>query len=51
MRRDGEEFTIGTENLVVGDVVKVQAGDRIPADMRAIEVHGFKVKTGRMCNV
>lgn len=46
VRRDGEELIIGTEHLCVGDVVKVKAGDRIPADIRVIEVHGFKVKRG-----
>ncbi|XP_050685927.1 sodium/potassium-transporting ATPase subunit alpha-like isoform X2 [Eriocheir sinensis] len=43
VRRDGEEFIIDTKMLCVGDVVKVRAGDRIPADIRVIEVSGFKV--------
>ena len=29
--------------MVVGDVVEVKFGDRIPADIRLINAHGFKV--------
>ena len=31
------------EELVVGDVVEVKFGDRIPADMRVVAAHSFKV--------
>lgn len=31
------------EDLVVGDVVEVKFGDRIPADIRIVESRGFKV--------
>ncbi|XP_077300641.1 sodium/potassium-transporting ATPase subunit alpha-like isoform X2 [Arctopsyche grandis] len=41
--RDGEKLTIHAENLVLGDVVEVKFGDRIPADIRIIESRGFKV--------
>uniref|UniRef100_A0A0P4W1Y6 Cation-transporting P-type ATPase N-terminal domain-containing protein n=1 Tax=Scylla olivacea TaxID=85551 RepID=A0A0P4W1Y6_SCYOL len=43
VRRGGEEFTIDTKELCTGDIVKVKAGDRIPADLRMIEVQGLKV--------
>lgn len=32
-----------TEKLVVGDIVEVKGGDRIPADIRVISAFGFKV--------
>lgn len=32
-------------NLVKGDIVYVEIGDVIPADMRIIESKGFKVTT------
>lgn len=41
--RDGEKITLGAEELVVGDLVEVTFGDRIPADIRVIESKGFKV--------
>lgn len=41
--RDGQKKTILSSELVRGDVVDVKFGDRIPADIRVIESHGFKV--------
>jgi len=41
--RNGEKLNIGAEELVVGDVVDVKFGDRVPADIRVITAHGFKV--------
>jgi sodium/potassium-transporting ATPase subunit alpha len=41
--REGEKTTILAEKLVVGDVVEVKFGDRIPADLRIIESKSFKV--------
>ncbi|MFM8482135.1 MAG: HAD-IC family P-type ATPase, partial [Actinomycetota bacterium] len=34
VRRDGQVMAVPTENLVPGDLVLVEAGDRIPADGR-----------------
>lgn len=42
--RDGEKKIVRTEELVVGDVVEIKGGDRIPADMRVISQHGLKVR-------
>ncbi|XP_031345413.1 sodium/potassium-transporting ATPase subunit alpha isoform X12 [Photinus pyralis] len=41
--REGEKLTLRAEDLVLGDVVEVKFGDRIPADIRIIESRGLKV--------
>ncbi|XP_065845622.1 sodium/potassium-transporting ATPase subunit alpha-3-like [Oscarella lobularis] len=41
--RDGSKRSIGARELVVGDMVEVKGGDRIPADLRLINVSGLKV--------
>lgn len=41
--RNGEKLNLQAEELVVGDVVEVKFGDRVPADIRIITAHGFKV--------
>ena len=41
--RDGEKHTLNAEKLVLGDIIFVKFGDRVPADIRVIEAHGFKV--------
>lgn len=35
---------IHVENVVVGDLVEVKGGDRIPADIRLISAQGCKVR-------
>ncbi|HSE18600.1 MAG TPA: HAD-IC family P-type ATPase [Pyrinomonadaceae bacterium] len=37
VRRDGVEITVDAEELVPGDVVILNAGDRVPADARLLE--------------
>jgi len=41
--RKGEMMSIHAEELVVGDIVEVKSGDRIPADLRLIATRNFKV--------
>jgi sodium/potassium-transporting ATPase subunit alpha len=41
--RNGEKLNVHAEELVVGDVIEVKFGDRIPADIRVIYANGFKV--------
>ncbi|XP_010883994.1 sodium/potassium-transporting ATPase subunit alpha-1 [Esox lucius] len=41
--RDGEKKNINTEEVVVGDLVEVKGGDRIPADLRIISSSSCKV--------
>lgn len=42
-RRDGLVGMVETINLVPGDVLLLEAGDRIPADARVIAAHGAEV--------
>jgi len=41
--RDGKMQTINAREVVIGDVIQVKGGDRIPADIRIIEASGMKV--------
>ncbi|CAB1417533.1 unnamed protein product [Pleuronectes platessa] len=41
--RDGEKKSLNAEEVVVGDLVEVKGGDRIPADLRIISASGCKV--------
>ena len=43
MIRDSKKMTLKAEDLVIGDVVDIKFGDRIPADIRIIECRGLKV--------
>ncbi|MBO7659688.1 MAG: HAD-IC family P-type ATPase, partial [Clostridia bacterium] len=42
--RDGMLRIVHSEDLVVGDVVELEAGDQIPADGRIIECHSLKIE-------
>lgn len=41
--RAGKEKMIDASNLVVGDIILLESGDKIPADARIIECHNFQV--------
>ncbi|XP_030246718.1 sodium/potassium-transporting ATPase subunit alpha-like, partial [Drosophila navojoa] len=41
--REGEINTVAAEDLVVGDIVEVKFGDRVPADIRILDAHSLKV--------
>jgi len=41
--RDGQRDTIDTSKLVVGDLVEVNAGDRVPADIRIVKSNQLRV--------
>ena len=41
--RDGQRHTISAKSLVLGDLVQIDIGSRIPADMRIIKCSGLKV--------
>lgn len=42
--RDGSETTIPTRDLVLGDVVLLRAGDKVPADVRLIEAVNLQIE-------
>lgn len=41
--RNGDEHVIDSTNLVVGDIVLIEAGEKVPADMRLLESTSLKV--------
>src|SRR5688572_2277505 len=38
VRRDGHKLRVHSETLVPGDVVLLKSGDRVPADLRILQV-------------
>ncbi|MEJ2393427.1 MAG: cation-transporting P-type ATPase [Candidatus Thiodiazotropha sp.] len=42
--RDGRLITLDAQQLVAGDLVPLQAGDRVPADMRLILAKGLQIE-------
>ncbi|XP_056682187.1 potassium-transporting ATPase alpha chain 1 [Monodelphis domestica] len=41
--REGDKFQINADQLVVGDLVEIKGGDRVPADIRILAAQGCKV--------
>ncbi|MHA1211549.1 MAG: HAD-IC family P-type ATPase [Candidatus Heimdallarchaeota archaeon] len=41
--RDDEEHIIDSKNLTIGDIVIIEAGEKVPADMRLVESTSLKV--------
>jgi cation-transporting ATPase F len=41
--RDGEPHTIDSRDVVPGDVIILEAGDKVPADMRLWQVHELRI--------
>jgi Ca2+-transporting ATPase len=42
--RDGQKRSIDAKELVPGDIVLLESGDKVPADMRLIQVRNLKVE-------
>ncbi|MCC7668316.1 MAG: calcium-translocating P-type ATPase, PMCA-type [Leuconostoc pseudomesenteroides] len=42
--RDGKEMSVKSTDLVVGDVVRLEAGDIVPADLRLIESASLQIE-------
>jgi magnesium-transporting ATPase (P-type) len=42
--RDGRQMTVGAENLVPGDIVLLQSGDKVPADVRLFHTKGLQIQ-------
>ena len=44
VRRDGKFISLPAEQLVPGDVVLVQSGDKVPADLRLLKVRELRIE-------
>ena len=44
VRRDGKEYEIPSEQLVPGDIVFLEAGRQVPADMRLLNAVNLKIE-------
>jgi len=42
--RDGKRRTIPATDLVIGDLVLLEAGDKVPADMRLLKAHNLSIQ-------
>ena len=42
--RDGKQILIASEDLVIGDIIVIEAGDAVPADARIIECASMKIE-------
>lgn len=42
--REGKQFTVATKELVIGDIVLLESGDRVPADIRFLEANNCYVE-------
>ena len=42
--RDGKQISVKSEDLVVGDIIVLEAGDAVPADARIIECASMKIE-------
>lgn len=42
--RDGRRVGVDAEELVPGDIILLESGDRVPADLRLLEVKGMRVQ-------
>lgn len=42
--RQGQQITIEAEDLVPGDIVNLQSGDKVPADLRLFRVKGLQIQ-------
>ena len=44
VRRDGQWITVDSSQLVPGDVVRLRAGDKVPADLRLAQSTGLRIE-------
>ncbi|MCK9397874.1 MAG: HAD-IC family P-type ATPase [Methylobacter sp.] len=43
VRRDNKNFLIPAEQLIPGDIVSIESGDKVPADLRLLQVKNLRV--------
>ena len=41
--RDGQNLRIPSQDLVIGDIVSLTSGDKVPADLRLLKVRNLQV--------
>ena len=41
--RAGQRYTLAAEEIVPGDIVLIEAGDRVPADLRLVRAHNLRI--------
>jgi len=41
--REGDAYEIASEEIVPGDIVLLESGERVPADMRILECHNLEI--------
>lgn len=46
--RDGESLSVPSREIVVGDIVSLEAGDNVPADGRLIQAESLQVEEGAL---
>ncbi len=46
--RDGKQISVKSEDLVIGDIILLEAGDAVPADARIIECASLKCEESAM---
>ena len=44
VKRAGQQLSVAAEALVPGDIVLLQPGDRVPADIRLLQVNGLHIQ-------
>jgi magnesium-transporting ATPase (P-type) len=44
VKRDGRKLSLPAEELVPGDIVTLQSGDKVPADLRLLRVKGLHIQ-------
>ncbi|MEC9481793.1 MAG: cation-transporting P-type ATPase [Halomonas sp.] len=42
--RDGRRVNVSVDEIVPGDIVSLEAGDRVPADLRLIQAHSLRIE-------
>lgn len=44
VRRDGQTSMVKSEDITIGDIILLEAGDHVPADLRLLESYNLKIE-------